>query len=167
METSANDIANLETQFVNDDETLLDYDNESEDGNEYQTGYRSEELDEEEEQADEENNCPKPGYNPRGITRLNKFRYVQDKPGALKLVVTFDGLKRIKGNHRAVFSSFLGDVVRERIGVKVYSWRKVDPEARKKLWDEITVQLYISNPVLHKFISSFTLCATNLFISLC
>ncbi|GKC93878.1 transposase, Ptta/En/Spm, transposase, Tnp1/En/Spm-like protein [Tanacetum coccineum] len=39
---------------------------------------------------------------------------------------------------RALFSSFLGDMVREHIGLKILSWKKVDSEARDKLWDEIT-----------------------------
>ncbi|GJX09920.1 hypothetical protein Tco_0199779 [Tanacetum coccineum] len=32
----------------------------------------------------------------------------------------------ISGKHRALFSSFLGDMVREHIGLKILSWKKVD-----------------------------------------
>ncbi|GKA57128.1 hypothetical protein Tco_0756316 [Tanacetum coccineum] len=39
---------------------------------------------------------------------------------------------------KALFSSFLGDLVREHIGLKILSWKKVDKESRDKLWDEIT-----------------------------
>ncbi|GKC36391.1 hypothetical protein Tco_1048775 [Tanacetum coccineum] len=54
------------------------------------------------------------------------------------LSVTFDALNRISGKHRALFSSFLGDMVREHIGLKILAWNKVGSEARDKLWDEIT-----------------------------
>nr|GEV94795.1 hypothetical protein [Tanacetum cinerariifolium] len=40
--------------------------------------------------------------------------------------------------HRALFLSFLRDMVREHIGLKILSWKKVDSEARDKLLDEIT-----------------------------
>ncbi|GKB36160.1 hypothetical protein Tco_0881102 [Tanacetum coccineum] len=74
----------------------------------------------------------------RGITRLYKFRREYGKPDGIKLSVTFDALNMISGKHRALFSSFLGDMVREHIGLKILSWKKVDSEARDKLWDEIT-----------------------------
>ncbi|GJZ29870.1 hypothetical protein Tco_0574917 [Tanacetum coccineum] len=60
------------------------------------------------------------------------------KPGGVKLSVTFDALNRISGKHRALFLSFLGDMVREHIGLKILAWNKVGSEARDKLWDEIT-----------------------------
>ena len=78
----------------------------------------------------------------RGITRLTKFRMEYGKPGGEKLSVTFDAMKRISGTHRALFTSFLGDLVREHVGVRILSWKKVDSEARDKMWDEITVNLY-------------------------
>ncbi|GJS55591.1 hypothetical protein Tco_0628953 [Tanacetum coccineum] len=46
----------------------------------------------------------------RGITRLYKFRREYGKPGGLKIKVTFDALNRVSGLHRALFSSFLGDL---------------------------------------------------------
>ncbi|GKA47946.1 hypothetical protein Tco_0740904 [Tanacetum coccineum] len=46
----------------------------------------------------------------------------------------------VSGLHRALFSSFLGDLVREHIGLKILSWKKVDKESRDKLWDEITIK---------------------------
>ncbi|GKE49681.1 hypothetical protein Tco_1480939 [Tanacetum coccineum] len=60
------------------------------------------------------------------------------KPGGVKLSVTFDALNMIPGKHRALFSSFLGDMVREHIGLKILAWNKVGLEARDKLCDEIT-----------------------------
>ena len=78
----------------------------------------------------------------RGITRLAKFRREYGKAGGEKLSVTFDAMNRISGKHRALFSSFLGDLVREHVGVRILSWKKVDSEARDKMWDEITVNLY-------------------------
>ncbi|GJX71202.1 transposase, Ptta/En/Spm, transposase, Tnp1/En/Spm-like protein [Tanacetum coccineum] len=42
------------------------------------------------------------------------------------------------GKHKALFLSFLGDMVHEHIGLQILSWKKVGPEARNKLWDEIT-----------------------------
>ncbi|GJY38465.1 hypothetical protein Tco_0424829 [Tanacetum coccineum] len=50
-----------------------------------------------------------------------------------------DGLG-ISGKHKALFLSFLGDMVREHIGLKILAWNKVGSEARDKLWDEITVK---------------------------
>nr|GEU59830.1 hypothetical protein [Tanacetum cinerariifolium] len=52
--------------------------------------------------------------------------------------VTFDALNRVSGLHRALFLSFLGDLIREYIGLKILSWKKVDKESKDKLWDEIT-----------------------------
>ncbi|KAL8239652.1 hypothetical protein R6Q59_016219 [Mikania micrantha] len=73
----------------------------------------------------------------RGITRLSKFRICYGKPGGIKLRVTFDALHRITGPNRALFSSFLGDLVREHVGLKIQSWKKVGSESKDKLWEEI------------------------------
>ncbi|KAD3641227.1 hypothetical protein E3N88_30451 [Mikania micrantha] len=72
----------------------------------------------------------------RGITRLSKFRICYGKPGGIKLRVTFDALHRITGPNRAFFCSFLGDLVREHVGLKILSW-KVGSESKDKLWEEI------------------------------
>ncbi|GJZ74045.1 hypothetical protein Tco_0638191 [Tanacetum coccineum] len=74
----------------------------------------------------------------RGAYQVYKFRMEYGKPGGVKLSVTFDALNRISGKHRALFLSFLGDMVREHIGLKILAWNKVGSEARDKLWDEIT-----------------------------
>nr|GFB97331.1 hypothetical protein [Tanacetum cinerariifolium] len=66
----------------------------------------------------------------RGITRLYKFRKENGKPGGIKIKVTFYALNRVSGLHRALFLSFLGDLVREHIGLKILSWKKVDKESR-------------------------------------
>ena len=149
METEATD-DNHQEQLVNYDtgnELIVDH-QETDDDNDL-LGYHSEEYppnnqDIEEEDEDEDNNLHLDGHVvvKRGITRLYKFRQQYGKPNVEKLSVTFDALNRISGAHRALFSSFLGDVVREQIGLKVLSWRKVDSEARNKLWDEISVYTY-------------------------
>ncbi|GKC45897.1 hypothetical protein Tco_1063619 [Tanacetum coccineum] len=74
---------------------------------------------------DYENNHSNGNVVKRGITRLYKFRMEYGKPGGVKLSVTFDALNRISGKHRALFSSFLGDMVREHIGLKILAWNKV------------------------------------------
>nr|GEX32644.1 hypothetical protein [Tanacetum cinerariifolium] len=74
----------------------------------------------------------------RGITRLYKFHRENGKHGGIKIKVTFDALNRVSGLHRALFLSFFGDLVREHIGLKILSCKKVDKESRDKLWDEIT-----------------------------
>nr|GEY29236.1 hypothetical protein [Tanacetum cinerariifolium] len=87
---------------------------------------------------DDENNHSNGNVVKRGTIRLYKFQREYEKPDGIKLSVTFDALNRISGKHRALFSSFLGDMVREHIGLKILSWKKVDSEAKDKLWDEIT-----------------------------
>ncbi|GKF38998.1 hypothetical protein Tco_0119059 [Tanacetum coccineum] len=47
----------------------------------------------------------------RGITSLYKFHREYGKPGGIKIKVTFDALNRVSRLHRALFSSFLGDLV--------------------------------------------------------
>ena len=102
-------------------------------------GYESEQYSDDGEHDNNQSN----GYvKKRGITRLAKFRREYGKAGGEKLSVTIDAMNRISGKHRALFSSFLGDLVREHIGVRIRSWKKVDSEAREKMWDEITVNLY-------------------------
>nr|GFA18886.1 hypothetical protein [Tanacetum cinerariifolium] len=90
----------------------------------------------------------------RGITRLYKFRIEYGKPGGIKIKVTFDALNRVSGLHRALFSSFIGDLVREHIGLKILSWKKMDKESRDKLWYEIMryfdVDLTVKKLVMHR-----------------
>ncbi|GKC10894.1 hypothetical protein Tco_1007676, partial [Tanacetum coccineum] len=81
-------------------------------------------------QEDDENNHSNGNVVKRGITRLYKFHRGYGKPDGIKLSVTFDALNRISGKHRALFSSFLGDMVCEHIGLKILFWKKVDSEAR-------------------------------------
>ncbi|GJW70697.1 hypothetical protein Tco_0127614 [Tanacetum coccineum] len=99
----------METQAINDQDPLVNNDNDNENDD---LGYQSEEYFDE-VQEDDENNHSNGNVVNRGITRIS-------------------------GKHRALFSSFLGDMVREHIGLKILSWKKVDSEARDKLWDEIT-----------------------------
>ncbi|GJW44709.1 hypothetical protein Tco_0073508 [Tanacetum coccineum] len=124
----------METQAIDDQDHLVNYDNDNENDD---LGYRSEEYFDEGDEEDE-NNHSNGNVVKRGITRLYKFRREYGKPNGIKLSVTFDELNRISGKNKALFLSFLRDMVREHIGLKILSWKKVDSEARDKLWDEIT-----------------------------
>nr|GEU34715.1 retrotransposon protein, putative, Ty3-gypsy subclass [Tanacetum cinerariifolium] len=70
--------------------------------------------------------------------RYQSEEYLMRKPDGIKLSVTFNALNMISGKYIALFLSFLGDMVRAHIGLKTLSWKKVDSEARDKLWDDIT-----------------------------
>ncbi|GJY80950.1 hypothetical protein Tco_0493701 [Tanacetum coccineum] len=109
----------MKTQAIDDHDHLVNYDNDNENDD---LGYRSEEYFDEAHE-DEENN--------HSITRLYKFCMEYGKPGGIKLSVTFDELNRISGKHRALFLSFLGDMVREHIGLKILSWKKVKSAVAK------------------------------------
>ncbi|GJR37044.1 transposase, Ptta/En/Spm, transposase, Tnp1/En/Spm-like protein [Tanacetum coccineum] len=121
----------METQAIDDQDHLVNYDNDNENDD---LGYRSEEYFDEGDEEDE-NNHSNGNVVKRGITRLYKFRREYGKPDGIKLSVTFDALNRISGKHRALFSSFLGDMVREHIGLKILSCKKryfdVDLTVRK------------------------------------
>ncbi|GJU83528.1 ribonuclease H-like domain-containing protein [Tanacetum coccineum] len=125
----------METQAIDDQDHLVNYDNDNENDD---FRYRSEEYFDETHEEDENNNS-NGNVVKWGITRLYKFRMEYRKPDGIKLSVTFDALNRISGKHIALFLIFLGDMVREHIGLKILSWKKVDSEARDKLWDEITL----------------------------
>ncbi|KAL4583156.1 hypothetical protein LXL04_007721 [Taraxacum kok-saghyz] len=58
--------------------------------------------------------------------------------GGRKKHVKFDELGRFTGKYRAQISSFLVDLVREKVGLSVLNWRNVRKEVRDKLWEEIT-----------------------------
>ncbi|GJW07090.1 hypothetical protein Tco_1569513 [Tanacetum coccineum] len=124
----------METQAIDGQDHLVNYDNDNENED---LGYRSEDYFDEGDKEDE-NNHSNGNVVKRGITRLYKFRREYGKLDGIKLSVTFDALNMISGKHRALFVSFLGDMVREHIGLKILSWKKVDSEAKDKLWDEIT-----------------------------
>ncbi|GJY76218.1 transposase, Ptta/En/Spm, transposase, Tnp1/En/Spm-like protein [Tanacetum coccineum] len=128
----------METEAINNQANLVNYDNENE--NEINDlGYQSEEYIEVVHEDDENNHSN--GYAKRGITRLCKFRREYGKPGGVKFSVTFDALNRISGKHRALFSSFLGDMVRKHIGLQSLSWKKryfdVDLTVRKLVMNRL------------------------------
>ncbi|GKA86564.1 hypothetical protein Tco_0808275 [Tanacetum coccineum] len=84
----------METEAIDNQANLVNYDNE----NEYEIedlGYESED-----EHEDDENNHLN-GYAKRGITRLCKFRREYGKPGGVKLSVTFDALNSVTPPDRA------------------------------------------------------------------
>ncbi|KAL4562155.1 hypothetical protein LXL04_034349 [Taraxacum kok-saghyz] len=74
----------------------------------------------------------------RGMTRLAKLCTNFSRSGGKKKHVKFDELGRFSGKNRALFVSYLGDLVRQRVGIRVYSWKAVTPEFRDKLWEELT-----------------------------
>jgi hypothetical protein len=130
----------METEPIVDNHTLLPLDHIVHDDNALE--YESEKSSDEEDIDEPVTNQTPEILAKRGSTRLVKFRAKHDKPGAIKLKVTFDAFGRVTGENRAVFVSFLGDVAREQIGVKILHWKKVNKESRDKLWDEILVHIY-------------------------
>nr|GEY72762.1 hypothetical protein [Tanacetum cinerariifolium] len=100
----------METQANDDQDPLVNYDNDNENDN---LGYLSEEYFDE-VQEDDENNNSNENVVKRGITRLYKFCKEYGKSDGIKLSVTFD----------ALFLSFLGDMVRKHIVLKILSWKK-------------------------------------------
>ncbi|GJW56717.1 transposase, Ptta/En/Spm, transposase, Tnp1/En/Spm-like protein [Tanacetum coccineum] len=133
----------METKAIDNQANLVNYDNENE--NEIDDlGYQSEEYIELRHEDDENNHSN--GFAKRGITRLCKFRKEYGKPDGVKLSVTFDELNRISGKHRALFSSFLGDMVREHIGLKILSWKKVGSEARNNYGMKYGTHILFLNP---------------------
>jgi hypothetical protein len=131
METQAFDNQDHLANFDVDNEIVYD-----------DLGYQSE-VYFDDAQEDAENNHSNGYRKKRGITRLCAFRIEHGKPGAVKLSVTFDELNKVSGKHKALFSSFLGDIVREQIGLKILAWNKVGSEERDKLWDDITVRKHL------------------------
>ncbi|GKE10824.1 hypothetical protein Tco_1414375, partial [Tanacetum coccineum] len=124
METKANDL-----------DHLVNYDN---DNDVDDLGYESEVYLDEEEDEDE-NNHSNTNVVKRDITRLSKFRREYGKLDGIKLSVTVDALNNISGKHRALFSHFLGDMVREHICLKIISWKK-------RYFDvDLTVQKLVMN----------------------
>jgi hypothetical protein len=73
----------------------------------------------------------------RGITRLHKFRNENGK--GVKISLQIDEMGRISGPNATKFASFIGDLVRERVGLKSLSWKEVTLPVRENLWTEITV----------------------------
>lgn len=78
----------------------------------------------------------------RGMTRLPRLRTDYTRSGGRKKLVKFDNLGRFSGKYRALFVSYLGDLVRQKVGLRVFSWKAVEPEERVKLWQQITVKIF-------------------------
>nr|GEX70704.1 integrase, catalytic region, zinc finger, CCHC-type, peptidase aspartic, catalytic [Tanacetum cinerariifolium] len=118
----------METQAIDDQDPLVNYDNDNENDD---LVYQSEEYFDD-VQEDDENNHSNGNVVKRGITRLYKFCREYEKPDGIKLSVTFEALNRISGKHKKLFLSFLGDMVREHIGLKILSWKKKEIEDKFK-----------------------------------
>ncbi|CAI9290586.1 unnamed protein product [Lactuca saligna] len=82
----------------------------------------------------------------RGLTRLPKLRTEHTNSGGRKKRVKFDEFGRFVGKYRSQLPSYLGYLVRERVGVSVFNWKKVTKEVNEKIWEEIMV----NNKVLAK-----------------
>jgi hypothetical protein len=91
----------------------------------------------------------------RGLTRLPKVRTEHTNSGGRKKRVKFDELGRFARKYRAQLPSFLGDLVREKVGLSVLNWRNVTKEVRDKLWEEITVS-YVAHIFFILYISFLT-----------
>ncbi|CAI9264359.1 unnamed protein product [Lactuca saligna] len=74
----------------------------------------------------------------RGLIRLPKLQTEHTNYGGRKKRVKFDEFGRFAGKYRSQLPSYLGDLVRERVGVSVFNWKKVTKEVKEKLWEEIT-----------------------------
>nr|GEY43892.1 hypothetical protein [Tanacetum cinerariifolium] len=122
------DVQNHLVEIQADEHDLLvNSDNENDD----MLGYKSEKYSNDED-ADGTNHSDLKLVK-KGITRLYKFCRECGKLGGIKIKVSFDAVNRVTGLHRALFSSFLRDLVCEHIDLKILSWKKVDKESRDKL----------------------------------
>ncbi|KAL6502054.1 hypothetical protein OROGR_027187 [Orobanche gracilis] len=81
----------------------------------------------------------------RGLTRLvkmhNEFKDSKGKKRALE----FDKWGRLIGKYRAEFSSFLGDLVRRDVGLRVLKWKAATKQLKDKLWDSIKLYYEIDD----------------------
>lgn len=78
----------------------------------------------------------------RGLTRMFELKNAYSNTGRKKRI-KFDDLGRFKGKYRSKFISFLGDLVREKVGFRVLNWRKVTTQTKDYLWAEITVNFLL------------------------
>ncbi|CAI9270742.1 unnamed protein product [Lactuca saligna] len=73
----------------------------------------------------------------RGMIRLPKLNTEYVNSGEKKRV-RFDEFGKFTGKNNPVFVSYLGDLFREMVGLSALCWKKVKPEMKDKLWEEIT-----------------------------
>ncbi|KAL6583134.1 hypothetical protein OROMI_005212 [Orobanche minor] len=102
----------------------------------------------------------------RGLTRLPKLRTAYTNSGGKKHRVKFDQLERFTGKYRAEFPSFLGDLVREKVGISVFNWKDVKKEVRDKFWEEITVfndSMTLTEDDLYELRNCWATCFLDLF----
>ncbi|KAL4564102.1 hypothetical protein LXL04_028154 [Taraxacum kok-saghyz] len=107
-------------------------------GSDTEDGYDDNSSDDLDSNTDSEQEIQTTVKRKRGLTRLPKVRTEHTNSGGRKKHVKFDELGRFTGKYRAQISSFLGDLVREKVGLSVLNWRNVTKEVRDKLWEEIT-----------------------------
>lgn len=120
----------LESLF--DDDMQSEYDaNEYEDNKNAEVSSESDGNSDKEESTQTEINIKPPRR--RELTKLAKTRsnfvYYDCKGKCVKV----DRCRRLKGKYMSEFPSFLGDLVRERVGLSVTGWKKVSKEFKYKL----------------------------------
>ncbi|CAI9295060.1 unnamed protein product [Lactuca saligna] len=126
------DIPDFNTEYELDDGNQ-EYDSHTENGENEDIHYNSQSDSEEEIHK----TVPTKSHKKRGMTRLPKLKTEYVNSGGKKRV-RFDEFGRFTGKNNAVFVSYLGDLFREKVGLSAHCWKKVKPEMKDKLWEEIT-----------------------------
>ena len=132
------DIPDYNTKYELDDGNQ-EYDSPTENGENKDIHYDSQSDSEEEIHK----TVPSKSDRKRGMTRLPKLKTEYVNSGGKKSV-RFDELGKFTGKNNAVFVSYLGDLVREKVGLSALCWKKVKPEMKDKLWEEITVNIFFN-----------------------
>jgi hypothetical protein len=114
-------VDNIETEDKYNENETHRYDSGDEDGSDSYSSdsERSTDAKNELEKMVEENEVNK--KNKRGLTRVPKLRSAYTNSGGKKHRVKFDALESFTGKYRAEFISFLGDLVREKVGLSVFN----------------------------------------------
>ncbi|CAI9285356.1 unnamed protein product [Lactuca saligna] len=121
------DIPDYNTKYELDDGNQ-EYDSDTENGENKDIHYNSQSDSEEEIHK----TVPTRSNRKGGMTRLPKLKteYVNS---CEKQRVRLDEFSKFTRKNNAVFVSYLGDLVREKVGLSVICWKKVKPEMKDKL----------------------------------
>ncbi|CAI9291566.1 unnamed protein product [Lactuca saligna] len=87
--------------------------------------------------GNQESDSPTENDRKRGMTRLPKLKTEYVNSG-VKNCVRFDEFGKFTGKNNVVFVSYLGDLVREKVELSALCWKKVKPEMKDKIREEIT-----------------------------
>ncbi|CAI9274638.1 unnamed protein product [Lactuca saligna] len=127
------DMPDYDTKYEQDDGNQ-EYDSDIEDGENKDIDYNRHSDSEEEIQ----NTVHTRSNRKRGMTRLPKLKIEYVNSGGRKKRVRFDEFDKFIGKNNTMFVSYLGDLVHEKVGLSALCWKKVKPEVKDKLWEEIT-----------------------------